>query len=419
MSDAYKARYATGVLLALAALGLSSALASAAPEGSPNRPNIVVILADDLGVSDIGCYGSEIATPNLDRLATNGLRFTQFYNTARCCPTRASLLTGLYPHQAGVGHMVENKGHPSYQGYLNDRCVTIGEALKPAGYHPLMVGKWHVGERKGHWPTDRGFERFYGLVSGGSNYWKLDKGRIFADEDKATDPTSAPGFYMTDAFTDRAVKYIGDYAPKAKQGEPFFLYVAYTAPHWPLHAHPADIAKYRGKYLIGWDTLREQRRARMIELGLIAKDMPLTPRDPKVPAWDTLSNVEKDAWDLNMAVYAAQIDRMDQGIGKILDKLKETHGEQNTLVLFLADNGGCAEEISRSEVPGTPPGPKVEHAVPSLQALGPRGRDHFTLRRVLAREDQSQHPDGRAVARDRPGADVPGTGEGGAPQDER
>jgi arylsulfatase len=344
------------LLTLIAASCIPAAPVRAAAPG--DRPNILVILADDLGVSDIGCYGSEIATPNLDRLATNGLRFTQFYNTARCCPTRASLLTGLYAHQAGVGHMVQDKGHPSYQGYLNDRCVTVAEALKPAGYHPLMVGKWHVGEERGHWPVDRGFERFYGLASGGSNYWKLDKGRHFAIENEPADPTGEPGFFMTDAFSDQAVKYVGEYAPKAKDGEPFFLYLAYTAPHWPLHAHPQDIAKYKGKYMIGWDKLREQRRRRMIELGLIAKDTPLTPRDPKAPAWDSLSDVEKEAWDLNMAVYAAQIDRMDQGIGKVLDKLKETHCEQNTLVLFLADNGGCAEEISRSEVPGTPPGPK-------------------------------------------------------------
>jgi arylsulfatase A-like enzyme len=280
------------------------------------------------------------------------MRFTQFYNTARCCPTRASLLTGLYAHQAGVGHMVGDKGHPSYQGYLNDKCVTIPEAIRPAGYRALMVGKWHVGEKKGHWPMDRGFERFYGLVSGGSNYWKRDPNRIFAIDNTAADPTDAPGFYMTDAFSDSAVQYIADQAGKP---EPFFLYLAYTSPHWPLHAHPQDIAKYRGKYMEGWDVLRERRRKRMIELGVLDASVPLSPRDPKARAWEDVR--DKPARDLEMAVYAAQIDRMDQGIGKVIAKLKETGALENTLILFLADNGGCAEAINSGQ-PGVPPGPK-------------------------------------------------------------
>ncbi len=325
-------------------------LGGACAAAAPRRPNIVVIMADDLGFSDIGCYGSEIATPNLDRLARGGLRFTQFYNTARCCPTRASLLTGLYPHQAGVGHMVANRGIPAYQGYLNDRCVTLAEVLRSAGYRTAMSGKWHVGEDRPHWPTDRGFEKYFGLISGGTNYWRLDPGRKMALDDQPWTPP-AEGFYITDAITDYAVKFI---AQLGRGPEPFFLYVAYTAPHWPLHAHPSDIEKYRGKYMKGWDQLRKERHARMIEMGIVDKRWPLTPRDERAPAWETVE--DRQARDLAMAVYAAQIDRMDQGIGRILAQIRQIGAEQNTLVMFLSDNGGCAEQVDRG-IKGVPPGP--------------------------------------------------------------
>ena len=336
--------------------GAAALLASGCGGRSPtrdataqNKPNIVLIMADDMGFSDIGCYGGEISTPNLDLLAEQGLRFTQFYNTARCCPTRASLLTGLYSHQAGIGHMVSDRGVPAYQGYLNDQCVTIAEALKPGGYTTLMSGKWHVGEEQPHWPTDRGFDRCYGLISGGSNYFKLDGARQMVVNDVPFTP--GDGFYMTDAFSDNAVKFISEHAAsEANHGKPFFLYVPYTAPHWPLHAWPEDIAKYKGKYMTGWDALRKERHARMIKMGLVDDRWPLTPRDADVPAWEDVE--EKELEDLKMAVYAAQIDRMDQDIGRILDKLSEVGAEENTLVMFLADNGGCAEEI---DIPkGTP-----------------------------------------------------------------
>jgi arylsulfatase len=295
-----------------------------------------------MGWSDIGPYGGEIATPNLDRLAAGGLRFTQFYNTARCCPTRASLLTGLYPHQAGIGHMVEDHGFPAYRGFLNDRCVTIAEALKPAGYRPMMVGKWHVGEAKGRWPCDRGFERYFGLISGASNYFFLEKGRKMALDHEPFTPEG--DFYMTDAFVDHAVKFIDE---AAKKGGPWFLYNAFTSPHWPLHARPEDIAKYHGKYMDGWDKLRERRHKRQVEMGLVDPKWPVTPRDDKAPAWDDVK--DKEDKDLRMAVYAAQIDRMDQNIGRLLAKIKEVGAEENTLVLFLADNGGCAEEVHRGD----------------------------------------------------------------------
>ncbi|MBM3739040.1 MAG: arylsulfatase [Acidobacteria bacterium] len=330
---------------------LASTAASVPALGASAKPNIVIIMADDMGFSDLGCYGSELETPNLDKLAAGGLRFTQFYNTARCCPTRASLLTGLYPHQAGMGHMVNDRGLPSYQGYLNKRCVTIAEALKPAGYTTLMVGKWHVGENRPHWPCDRGFDRYFGLISGASNYWKLDAGRKMAYGNDPYTPPSDGKFYMTDAFTEHAVKFVDEAAGKA---DPFLLYLAYTSPHWPLHAWPADIARFRGKFKQGWDRMRASRHKREVELGLVDKKWPLTPRDAKVPEWDSLPDKEKDEWDLRMAVYAAQIYRMDQGIGRLVKKLEERGALNNTLILFLCDNGGCAEENIGGEQPGAP-----------------------------------------------------------------
>jgi arylsulfatase len=331
-----------------AALAGRHALAAAAPR---RRPNIILIMADDMGFSDIAPYGSEIATPNLDRLARGGVRFTHFYNTARCCPTRSSLLTGLYPHQTGVGHMVADRGTPAYQGYLNDRCVTIAEALRPAGYHTMMSGKWHVGEKRPHWPTDRGFERYFGLISGAANYWKPEPERQMALGDQPFRPDPDKPFYMTDAFTEYALKWLSEFGGRQ---QPFFLYLAYTCPHWPLHAWPEDIAKYRGKYMKGWDALRRERHARQLELGIVERRWPLTPRDSLVPAWDDVT--DKDARDLRMAVYAAQIDRMDRNIGRVLAKVKELGQQDNTLILFLSDNGGCAEENIRGETQA-PPGP--------------------------------------------------------------
>lgn len=323
-----------------------------------SRPNIVLILADDLGFSDIGCYGSEVRTPNLDKLAAGGLRFSQFYNTARCCPTRASLLTGLYSHQAGVGHMVEDLGYPGYRGYLSDRCITLAEALRMAGYVTLMSGKWHVGEERPHWPVDRGFDHYFGLISGAAHYFlplrnEPKAGRKMALDDKPIVP-DPEGFYMTDAITDYAVRFLRSYASRSR---PFFLYVAYTAPHWPLHAWPEDIARYRGKYDIGWDRLRQLRYERLKEMGLISAKWPLSPRDPRTWPWKEES--EKELMSLKMAVYAAQIDRMDQGIGRILAALRETGALNNTLILFLSDNGGCGEGGPRGRDfygNGKPPG---------------------------------------------------------------
>lgn len=319
---------------------LAGGVAAAAAQPR-SRPNIVLILADDMGFSDIGCFGGEIRTPHLDSLARRGVRFTQFYNTARCCPTRASLLTGLHAHQTGVGHMVDNpKPFPGYTGDLSRRAVTIAEVLRDAGYRTAMSGKWHVTpvtQSKHNWPLQRGFERYYGIIHGAGSYFDpvtLTRGN---------DPIQPEGkdYYFTDAIAENAAGFVGEFASR---GEPFFLYVAFTAPHWPLHALEADIARYRNRYREGWDALRLERHRRMIRMGLVDPKWPLTPRDPRAPAWKDAPNKEWEA--MRMAVYAAQVDRMDQGIGRILAKLRETGAEKNTLVMFLADNGGCAEEIN-------------------------------------------------------------------------
>lgn len=315
----------------------SLAGASLAPASS--KPNIVVILADDMGYSDIGCYGSEIRTPNLDRLASRGVRFTQFYNTARCCPTRASLLTGLYPHQAGVGHMVDNpKPFPGYKGDLSPNSVTIAEALKTAGYRTYMSGKWHVTpvtSSKHNWPRQRGFDRFYGTIHGAGSFYDP---ATLTRENEPIEPDS-PDYFYTDAIARNACQYIKD----NPAGSPFFLYTAFTAPHWPMHAIEADIAKYKGRYKDGWDALRLERHKRMIEMGVVDKAWPLTPRDPRVPAWNDAPHRE---WQQRrMEVYAAMVDRMDQCIGSILKTLEDTRQLDNTLILFLSDNGGCAEEL--------------------------------------------------------------------------
>ncbi len=349
----FKHTLLTGLGAALA-LALALALSSAAAPPTA-RPNIVLILADDLGFSDLGCYGSEIATPNLDKLAAGGLRFTQFYTTPRCCPTRAALLTGVYPHQAGMGGMMEDRGLPGYRGELSDRCLTIAEELRLAGYHTLMAGKWHLchihfdgkkqlnfesdtpfWDNKSNWPLQRGFEEYFGAIHGVTSYY--DPFSLV----RGNQPIRHEGtnFYYTDAISDAAVADLEKYAGGPK---PFFLYVAYSAPHWPLQAPAEDIAKYRQRYLAGWDVIRTNRYRRQIELSLIDKSWPLSPRDERVPAWEQAPHKE---WEANrMATYAAMVERMDRGIGRILAKLKEKDAEQNTLVLFFSDNGGCAEVV--------------------------------------------------------------------------
>jgi arylsulfatase A-like enzyme len=311
------------------------------------RPNILLILNDDMGFSDLGCYGGEVQTPNLDRLAAGGLRFTQFYNTARCCPSRASLLTGLHPHQANVGHMMGDDGIDGYRGNLAANTATIAEVLKTAGYATYMSGKWHITRHndgpKHSWPRQRGFDRFFGTITGAGSFYNPNT--LTRENERIAVADESEDFFYTDAISDQAVEYIREHA-EGKADEPFFTYVAYTSPHWPLHAHDEDIVRYAGRFDKGWDVLREERLERMVEMGLIDPNWKLTERDPTQPPWD---EAEHEAWQARrMEVYAAQIDRMDQGIGRIVQALEQTGQLENTLILFLADNGGCAEEIGEA-----------------------------------------------------------------------
>jgi arylsulfatase len=340
------------------------------PARAAEKPNIILIMADDVGYSDLGCYGGEVETPVLDALAAGGLRFTQFYNTARCCPTRAALLTGLYAHQAGIGHMVDGAGPksgvPAYSGELSRNAVTIAEALKPAGYATYMTGKWHVTKRtrpdgsgdKSNWPCQRGFDRFYGTIHGAGSFF--DPTTLARDNvllSPAADPEYRPAeYYYTDAISDHAARFITEHAQREAQ-RPFFLYVAYTAAHWPMHAKEADIAKYKGRYDAGYDAIRNARLEKMKALGLLDDRWQVS---PQAGDW---ARVDNKAWEARcMEVYAAMLDCMDQGIGRIVDALKKNGQFENTLILYLQDNGGCAEGMgrngpfkARSDAPTLPP----------------------------------------------------------------
>ena len=329
---------------------LGLALASSA--FAAKRPNIIIAMADDMGWSDIGCYGAEIDTPNLNTLAEGGLRFTQFYNTGRCCPTRATLLSGTYAHQAGIGHMMSNRNLPGYRGDLNQNVRTIAEVMKTAGYATYMAGKWHVtpkiqpGGPRNNWPRQRGFDRFYGTIHGAGSFFDPNS---LTRENTQVSPLTDEGYrpkgtyYYTDAISDHAARYIREH----DGNEPFFIYVAYTAPHWPMHALPEDIAKYNGKYDDGWDAMRKARYERQLKMGLVDPKWKMTPRDGNAPKWADAKNKE---WELRlMETYAAMVDRLDQGMGRVVTALKETGQYDNTLILFLADNGGCAEGMGRRE----------------------------------------------------------------------
>jgi arylsulfatase len=352
-----------GILLFVPALAFSAEPAK--------KPNVIVIMSDDMGFSDLGCYGGEIATPNLDALAANGVRFTQFYNNARCCPTRASLLTGLYPHQAGVGHMMDDKGKPGYKGNLNTTCRTIAEVLKPAGYRNYAVGKWHVTLNagkdgpKGNWPLGRGFDRYYGTIHGAGSFYDpsslvRDNTMISPYADQDYKPAT---YYYTDAISDHAVRFVGEH-DKDHKDKPFFLYVAYTAAHWPMHALPEDIAKYKGKYDSGYEPIRKARFEKSAKLGLIDPNQAMS---PQAGDW---SKVNDKKWEAaGMEVYAAMVDRMDQGIGKLVAELKRTGQLDNTLILFLQDNGGCAEPQGRT---GNANHPNIERPEkPTLPTMKP------------------------------------------------
>ncbi len=347
----------------LAALTFTASACNSANEKATERPNILFILADDLGYSDLGCYGGEIHTPNLDRLAQNGMRFSRFYNAGRSCPTRASLLTGLYPHQAGIGRMTFDQHLPGYRGTMTHKGVTIAEVLKDAGYHTGMIGKWHVAETplrpdqrewlahqvyheefapKENYPTHRGFESFYGTIYGVVDYF--DPFSLVNGEEPVKDVPA--DYYSTIALSDSAVAYINRYGQSDK---PFFMYLSYHAPHWPLHALEEDIRKYEDTYTVGWEAIRDARYQRMQQQGIIPGQTDYLTNRLSTKEWN--DNPDR-AWDARaMAVHAAMIDRMDQEIGKVLQALEATGQLDNTLILFLSDNG-CSPEICQHFEPG-------------------------------------------------------------------
>lgn len=339
--------------------------------GEAARPNIVILFADDLGYSDIGCFGGEIETPHLDALADNGLRLTQFYNTGRCCPSRASLLSGLYPHQAGVGLMVY-RDYPGegYRGRLNERCVTFGDVAKSAGYRTYMVGKWHAGHLPQSLPEVRGFDHFTGVYLHIDSYWKVLKGcDVYRDGELLIEAQENPTnpyhpeqeFYTTDFFTDAAVDYLQQAAETPE--EPFLLHVCFNAPHFPLEAPDDLVEKYRGRYLRGWDELREEKFQRMKQMGLLPAEqrLPKGRRHEEValeglvfkemldrehlPDWEDISQTEREELDFRRAMYAAQVDRMDHGIGRIVEQLGRQDALENTVIMFFSDNG-CSGELN-------------------------------------------------------------------------
>lgn len=322
------------LLCLMAGLGLSGC--APAPTTNAMPPNIVLILVDDLGFADLGCLGGEIETPNLDRLAREGLLMTQFYNNAKCTETRASLLSGLY--------------HQQTRNFKERRHQTLAEALKARGYQTYMVGKWHL---EGN-PLDWGFDHFFGFLTGAIDFFtgvgfNSGENNMHTGRDLYTVPED---FYATNAFTDTALAYLHR---AAGEGGPFFLYAAYNAPHFPLHALPEDIEKYRGRYMAGWDSLRSQRYARMTTQGILQPQWPLSPRDAAVPPWATLSDSMKQAQDELMAVYAAMVDRLDQNIGRMIAALEAADKLDHTLICFISDNGACPYDFNRT--PDLAPGP--------------------------------------------------------------
>ncbi|MFT5124097.1 MAG: arylsulfatase A-like enzyme [Kiritimatiellia bacterium] len=379
------------------------------------RPNIILIMGDDMGFSDIGCYGSEVDTPVLNDLAANGLRFTQFYNTGRCCPTRASLLTGLYPHQAGIGHMMNDRGLDGYRGDLNRTCVTIAEALKGAGYKSYLSGKWHVTKHvapegpKDNWPLQRGFDEFYGTIHGAGSFY--DPNSLTRNNTQITpvnDPDYTPSgpYYYTTAISDNAARFIDRHQQESRD-TPFFMYVAYTSAHWPMHALDKDVAKYKGRYDQGFKPIREARFERMKELGLIKSDCALS---PQAEEWE---QVKHKAWDArNMEVYAAMIDSMDQGVGTITSALKRNNMYDNTLILFFQDNGGCAEGLGRqargtyTTRPDKPPFPPMATDELQRDMIPRQTRDGYP---IVQGPGVMPGPDGTYIAYGRGWANVSNT----------
>lgn len=318
------------------------------PAAGSERPNIVILFADDMGFSDIGCFGSEIETPNLDRLAANGLRYTQFYNTGRCCPSRASILTGLYSHQADIGHMAGDTGVRGYRDRLSFEAVTLAEVLGSAGYHTVMTGKWHLGWRDEGAPTARGFQHFYGTRGYIDSYYTIvPRTEVYLNNQLVLPVTETPvhhldpekEWYTTDVFTDYAIHFVEEI--RKGDDEPFFLYLAYNAPHFPLHGKPEDTEKYRGKYREGWQVFREARHRKLVEMGIVEGTTKLSDLD--VDPFASLTEEQRDDLDFKMALFAGIIDRLDQNIGRFVEFLDSIGELENTLIVFVSDNGGTRE----------------------------------------------------------------------------
>jgi arylsulfatase A-like enzyme len=374
--------------------------------GAEDRPNIVIILVDDMGFSDLGSYGGEIETPHIDSLAKHGLRFTQNYNSARCCPSRASLLTGLYSHQTGLADFTgpdrsKQKG-PAYLGHLNDKCVTIAEVLKTAGYSTYAVGKWHVGKDEAASPVKRGFDEFYGYTDfHGKNQWAWNPenrrggyNRLPEGRERELQYTGE-SFYATDAFTDYGIEFIKQGVEKNK---PFFLYLAHSSPHFPIQAPAATRDKYLERYRKGWDVLRKERFERQSEIGLRTTAYSFTerayvPKDPKGkfgpidngyggqdnPAWETLNADIREDLVYRMAIYAAMMDHVDQGVGRIIDQLKALGQFENTLILLTSDNGACYEWGPLGFNGGSRQGKHILRKGDDLKKMGLRGCEEMSV----------------------------------------
>ncbi len=339
-----------GTVSAILAIGT---VVSTVAEGAKTKPNLLLIVADDMGYSDLGCFGGEINTPNIDALAAGGLRATDFHVAPSCSPTRSMMLTGTDNHIAGIGNMAEwmgptQKGKPGYEGHLNSRAVSVATLLRSTGYFTCMAGKWHLGDKPDEWPAARGFERDFTLLQGAGSHWADMKG-LLPSEPKVTYTRdgklggSLPAdYYSSKNFTE---SIIGNLTENATSGKPFFAYLAYQAPHGPLAAPSDWIDKYKGRYDKGYDALRTERLARQKELGIVAKDVVGFPRLPAIPAWDALSEEQRRISTRKMEVYAAMVEYMDDQIGRLVSFLKESGQYDNTLIVFLSDNGAAGEDL--------------------------------------------------------------------------
>lgn len=339
-------------LLSASSAALLSLIASAAAADSTGeRPNFLVIVADDLGFSDLGAFGGEIATPNLDSLANAGLKLTGFHTAPTCSPTRSMLMSGTDNHLAGLGSMAElltpgQKGQPGYEGYLRPEVASLAERFRAGGYRTVMAGKWHLGLKQEQDPHARGFDHSFALLPGGANHFGADKAPYTEDGEKVA--RLPDGFFSSDTFTDKLIAELQESAAEKGAGTPFFAYLTYTAPHWPLQAHAEDIARYQGRYDAGFDALRDQRLARQAELGLIDPSFPAHSAETARGGWDSLSAAEQREGARDMEIYAAMVDRMDQNVGRVIDELQKTGQFDNTVILFLADNGAEGIDGARS-----------------------------------------------------------------------